>query len=134
MTRGRPRRAPDAWWVPNLRVSRAAALAVPLGQPYRQAIREKLVRLLEKAGKRAAKAAVQAYLETNENAILTEDFPDGWADQILSTGAVGMLVMSGDPVGADPADAALAAEALEENRELDLETFLSVAPSDRTLD
>src|SRR6266480_659603 len=51
-----------AMWVPNLRLSRAAALAVRLGQPYYEAIRDKLVGLLERAGKRRARAAVQAYL------------------------------------------------------------------------
>ena len=42
-----------AMWIPNLRSSRAAALAVPLGQPYQQAIEDKLVSLLEAAGEDA---------------------------------------------------------------------------------
>ena len=124
-----------AMWVPNLALSRAAALAVPLGQPYHQAIRDKLVRLLERTGKRRARAAVQAYLEREEHDILAADYPDGWADQILATGPVSMLVMTGDPEAVEPADAELAKEALEEDRvEIDLEAFLSMAPSDRGLD
>jgi len=122
-------------WVPHLSLSRAAALAVPLGQPYHQAIRDKLVRLLERAGKRRARAAVQAYLEREEHEILATDFPDGWADQILSNDGVSMLVMSGAAETVEPADAELAKEALDEDRdEIDLETFLSMAPSDRGLD
>ena len=45
-------------WVPDLRLSRAAALAVPLDQDYHEAIRDKLVGLLERAGKRQARAAM----------------------------------------------------------------------------
>jgi len=121
-------------WVPNLRLSRAAALAVPLGQPYHQAIRDKLVRLLEHAGKSRARAAVQAYLERDERDILAAGFPGGWAEQILATGSVGMLVMQGDPEGVGPAGAELAVEALEEAKQIDLETFLSMTPSGGGLD
>jgi len=122
-------------WVPNLSLSRAAALAVPLGQPYHQAISDKLVGLLKRAGKRRARAAVQAYLERQEHDILAADYPDGWADQILSNDGVSMLVMSGDPEAVEPADAELAKEALDEDRdEIDLEAFLSMAPSDHSLD
>jgi len=120
--------ATPAMWVPNLRLSRAAALAVPLGQPYHQAIRDKLVRLLERAGKRRARAAVQAYLEREEHEFVGLQFPEGWADQILSNDAVSMLVMSGDPEAVEPADAELAKEALEESKDQDLATFLSLAP------
>jgi hypothetical protein len=117
-------------WIPNLRSSRAAALAVPLGRPYRQAIEDKLVELLEAAGEGLGRAAVQAYLEQDENAILSEDFPDGWADQILSTGAVGMLVMSGDPDSVEAAtDPELIEEVMEELKELDLVNFLAAAPA-----
>jgi hypothetical protein len=124
-----------AMWVPNLSLSRAAALAVPLGQPYHQAISDKLVGLLERAGKRRARAAVQAYLEREEHEFVGLQFPEGWADQILSNDGVSMLVMSGDPEAVEPADAELAKEALEEDRdEIDLEAFLSMAPGDRGLD
>lgn len=119
---------PPTMWVPRLRLSRAAALAVPMGESYHQAIRDKLVGLLERAGERKARAAVQAHLERDEHDILAADFPDGWADQILATGSVGMLVMEGDPEGVEPADDELAREALEEMSDLDLETFLAVAP------
>ena len=118
-----------AMWVPNLRPGRAAALAVPTQQPYQQAVREKLIRLLEEAGQPRAKAAVQSYLEQDENSILPEDFPDGWAEQMLTTGAVSMLVLSGDPDSVDPASSELAKEALELQQELNLETFLEVAPA-----
>ena len=117
-------------WIPNLRSSRAAALAVPVGQPYRQAIEDKLVSLLEAAGEDAARAAVQSYLEQDEQAILSEDFPDGWADQILATGAVGMLVMSGDPDGAEPAtDPELIEEVMGWQKDLTLDEFLAAAPA-----
>jgi hypothetical protein len=121
-------------WVPNLRPSRAGALAVPLGQPYHQAIRDKLVGLLEAAGKRRARAAVQAYLEREEHLFLGLQFPDEWADQILSNDGVSMLVSSGNPESAEPAGAELAAEALEEMKEIDLEAFLSMAPGGGGLD
>src|SRR5260370_2168973 len=121
-------------WVPDLRLSRAAALAVPLDQDYHEAIRDKLVGLLERAGKRQARAAVQAYLEREERDILAADYPDGWAEEILATGSVGTLVMSGDPECVEPADAELAKEALEKAKEIDLEAFLEMAPSDRGLD
>lgn len=38
------------------------------------------------------------------------------------------LGKEGDPEGVDPADEELVAEALEEMKELDLETFLATAP------
>ena len=120
--------------MPNLRLSRAAALAVPLRLPYRQAIREKLTTLLLKAGKRRARAAVQAYLERYENEILHEDFPGGWAEAMLATGSVAMLVIQGDPGAVLPAGAELVAEVLEELRELDLEGFLARVPGDGSLD
>ena len=121
-------------WVPALRLSRAAALAVPLGEPYHQAIRDKLVGLLERAGKRRARAAVQAYLERHEDDILGESFPDGWAEAILATGSVGMLIIQGDPGAVEAAGAELAAEALKEMKQLDLEAFLECAPGDGGLD
>ena len=100
-------------WVPNLTDSQAAALAVPQGQRYRQAIQEKLVALLEKAGKPAAKAAVQAYLENQEMEILPLDFPEGWADQILVSGTVPEMVAAGNPEETEPAPPELAQEAQE---------------------
>src|SRR5713226_2218495 len=120
---------PPTAWVPNLPLSRAAALAVPLGRPYPQAIYDKLVGLLDRAGERRARAAVQAYLKREAHDILAADYPDGWADEILATGSGGMLVMSGDPECAEPADAELAKEALEKAKEIDLAAFLSMAPS-----
>ena len=117
-------------WIPNLRSSRAAALAVPLGRPYRQAIEDKLIGLLEAAGEDSARASIQAYLEQDEHAILSEDFPDGWADQILAAGAVGMLVMSGDPDGREAAtDPELIVEVMDGLAELTLDEFLAAAPA-----
>lgn len=45
-----------------------------------------------------------------------------------------MLVMQGDPEAVEAAGAELVAEALEELKELDLETFLECAPGDGSLD
>jgi hypothetical protein len=122
-------------WVPNLRLSHAAALAVPLGRPYHQAIRDKIVRLLEAAGEDDAKGIIGAYLEREEHLFLGLEFPEEWADQILYNDGVSMLVSSGDPANVEPADAELAKEALVEDAEdMSLGTFLSVTPSDRGLD
>lgn len=121
-------------WVPNLRLSRAAALAVPLGQPYSEAIRDKLVGLLKKAGEKRSKAAVQAYLERVEHEILGLPFPNEWAEAMIWTDAVSSLVSQGDPDLVEPADPDLAREALEEMKELDLETFLSMTPGAGGLD
>jgi hypothetical protein len=122
-------------WVPNLRLSRAAALAVPLGQPYHQAIRQKLITLLEDAGEQDAKGIIGASLENDQHLFLGLQFPEEWADQILSNDGVSTLVMSGDPESVGPADAELAKQALKENEEdMSLGTFLSMAPSDHSLD
>lgn len=128
MTRGR-RPASGEWWVPNLRLSRATALAVPSGQRYRQAILSKLVDLLERAGQPRARAAVRAYLENQETEILALDFPVGWAEQILVSGTMPELVATGNPENAEPADPELVAEVMEELPDLTLEDFLAVAPS-----
>lgn len=129
-----PQPTTAAMWVPNLSLSRAAALAVPLGQPYNDAIRDKLVGLLEKAGKKRARAAVQAYLERSERDILGRAFPDGWAEAILWTDAVCSLVSAGDPDLVDAADPELTREALAEDAELDLESFLAATPGGGGLD
>jgi hypothetical protein len=42
-------------WIPTLNLSRAAALAVPRDQPYREAIREKLVGRLRSPAHRSAR-------------------------------------------------------------------------------
>ena len=60
-----------------------------------------------------------------EDAVL---FPEGWADQILVTPAVGDLVKSGDPEIMGPANADLAEEALEGDKKTSLGSFLSAAP------
>jgi hypothetical protein len=52
----------------------------------------------------------------------------------LATGAVSALVMQGDPGAVESAAAELVSEALEEMTELDLETFLSCAPGDGSLE
>jgi hypothetical protein len=75
-------------WIPNLRSSRAAALAVPLNQPYQMAIRDKLVRLLKKANKRESMAAVQTYLAKEEHEYSSLQFPEGWADHMLWSDSV----------------------------------------------
>lgn len=118
-----------AMWVPNLRLSRAAALAVPRSLPYQEAIREKVVTLLEEAGEGEARRAVQAYLENQEQDILGRQFPEEWAAEILASPQVSLLVMSGDPESVDPAPPELWKEALEENKDLNLATFLSLAPA-----
>lgn len=118
-----------AMWVPNLRLSRAAALSVPRNLPYQEAIRDKVVALLEAAGEAEAKRAVQAYLEPQEQDILGRQFPEEWAVEILASPQVSLLVMSGDPESVDPAPPELSKEALEENKELNLATFLSLAPA-----
>ncbi len=116
------------WWVPNLELNLATALAVPAGQRYRQAIFSKLVKLLEQAGRPAAKAAVQGYLEAQEMDIVPLDFPMGWAEQILSSGTMPELVAMGNPEGAEPADKDLTYEAVEGQCVLTLEEFLAAAP------
>jgi hypothetical protein len=122
-------------WVPNLRLSHAAALAVPLGRPYHQAIRDKIVRLLEAAGEDDAKGIIGAYLEREEHLFLGLEFPEEWADQILYNDGVSMLVSSGDPENVGSADAELAKEAsVEDAEDMSLGTFLSATPSDRGLD
>jgi hypothetical protein len=124
-----PRGVAGPWWVPNIDLSQATALAVPVGQRYRQAIYAKLVRLLEQAGRPAAKAAVQGYLEAQEMDIVPLDFPMGWAEQILSSGTLPELLAMGNPEEAEPADSELTKEAIEGQAELSLEEFLAAAPS-----
>lgn len=118
-----------SWWVPNLRLSKATALAVPLGQPYHQAVQDKLAALLEATGKKASRAAVQAYLEPQEMDILPLDFPDGWAEQILTSGTMPELVAMGDPEDAEPADQELMMEAVDGQGGLSLAEFLAAAPA-----
>lgn len=128
----KPRKAPPTagpWWVPNLDLSRATALAVPAGRRYRQAVFSKLLGLLERAGRPAAKAAVQGYLEAQEMDILPLDFPMGWAEQIFSSGTIPELVAMGNPEEVGAADPELTKEAMDGQGELTLESFLAAAPS-----
>lgn len=116
-------------WVPNLRLSRAAALAVPANLPYQQAIKVKLVALLEEAGEEEARQTVDVYLESQEQDLVHLQFPEELADAILASPQVSILVMSGDPETTEPAPPELWKDALEENKDLNLATFLSLAPA-----
>ena len=113
---------PD-FWVPDLDPGRAAVLTVPAHPPYHKAVREKLIRLLEAAGQHDTRVASES-LDLEESQLQHEDFPAGWADQILACGIVKKMVLTGSPETAEPADEALARNALANQAALTLADFL----------
>ena len=113
------------FWVPNLDLDRAAVLAVPSHSTYHKAVRDKLIRLLEAAGQHSTRIASE-HLDLEESQLQHEDFPAGWADQILACNVVKTMVLTGSPEHAAPADETLVRYALSKQTELSLESFFAV--------
>ena len=113
------------FWVPNLDSDTAAVLTVPTHLTYHEAVRQKLIRLLDAAGQYNTRVAIE-HLDLEETQIQPEDFPEGWADQILACGIVKKIVLTGSPEAVAPADDDLARSAVEKQAALTLDNFVAV--------
>lgn len=114
----------SGYWVPDLEPGMACVLAVSRDCGYQQAIREKLILLLAAEGQHGARIAI-AHLDLEESQIQHEDFPSGWADQILACNGVKKMVLTGSPDVVAAANEAMARDAVERQSELTLEKFLA---------
>ena len=121
------------FWVPNLDLETAAVLTVPAHSTYHEAVRQELILLLDVAGQYSTRVAIED-LDLEETQIQPEDFPAGWADQILACGIVKKIVLTGSPEAVAPADDNLARNAVEKQAALTLDNFVAVAltPTDNS--
>lgn len=112
--------ANKSWWVPLLH---SQALAVELSDPkdYRQAVEDKVLRLLEQAGE-GARDQVEAYLgpQVVESSLDPEDLM--WA--VLGHLRVAERIQEGDPLEAEPAPEEDARAAVAAQPDLELAAFL----------
>lgn len=113
--------AEKSWWVPE---SSPTALAVQIktAAEYPQAIRDKVERLIEKAGSEAADL-VRSRLEQDGGRLEDSD-PEMLARALLRMQDIGEIVRMGNPEMAQPASQEDALDAIEAQADLTLEDFL----------